>query len=232
MTVRYRPEHKAETRQKIVKDAAERIRAEGLQGAAVGAVMRDTGLTHGGFYKHFENKDELLAESLREAFREVAEALVRAAEHSPPGEAWKAVVRAYLTPEHCEHPERGCPLAALGPELARADKAMRSKIVEELANYKGRMLPLMPGRRAAEKERAFFAIFSAIVAPASAGMTPSRASTLASALSTSSILDRYCRPEKISVISASSNSEPNTWTSFYGLKNTVSPSPCRRISIR
>ena len=161
--MRYRPEHKAETRQKIVEDASQRIRAEGLHGAAVGAVMRDTGLTHGGFYKHFGNKDELLAESLREAFREVAEALVRAAEQPPPGEAWKAVVRAYLTPEHCEHPEHGCPLAALAPELARANKAMKSKIVEELANYKGRMLPLMPGRRTADKERAFFAIFSAII---------------------------------------------------------------------
>ncbi len=163
IVVRYRPEHKVEIRQKIVKDAAERVRAEGLHGASVGAVMRDTGLTHGGFYKHFENKDDLLMESLREAFREVTEALVRAAEQSPPGEAWKAVVRAYLTPEHCDHPEHGCPLAALAPELARVDKTMKSKIVEELANYKSRMLPLMPGRRTADKERAFFAIFSAIV---------------------------------------------------------------------
>src|SRR5512146_795895 len=73
IVVRYRPEHKAEIRQKVVKDAAGRVRAEGLQGAAVAAVMRDTGLTHGGFYKHFENKDDLLVESLREAFREVVQ---------------------------------------------------------------------------------------------------------------------------------------------------------------
>ena len=52
--MRYRPEHKAEVHQKIVKDASRRVRAEGLNGAAVAAVMRDTGLTHGGFYKHFE----------------------------------------------------------------------------------------------------------------------------------------------------------------------------------
>jgi TetR/AcrR family transcriptional repressor of nem operon len=67
--MRYRPEHKLETHQKIVKDASRRVRAEGLNGAAVAAVMKDAGLTHGGFYKHFGSKDDLLLESLREGFR-------------------------------------------------------------------------------------------------------------------------------------------------------------------
>ncbi|MGH9500675.1 MAG: TetR/AcrR family transcriptional regulator [Terriglobales bacterium] len=161
--MRYRPGHKAETHQKIVQDAARRVRAEGLDGAAVAAVMRDTGLTHGGFYKHFGSKDDLLVESFREAFREMADTLVQAAEQAPPGEAWKAIVKAYLRAEHCEHPERGCPLAALAPELARVNKRMKPQIVAELANYKRRMLPFMPGRRSAEKEGAFFAIFSTII---------------------------------------------------------------------
>ena len=76
--MRYGPEHKAEVHRKIVKDASRRVRTEGLNGAAVAAVMRDTGLTHGGFYKHFENKDELLLESLSEAFRDIGDTLVRA----------------------------------------------------------------------------------------------------------------------------------------------------------
>jgi TetR/AcrR family transcriptional repressor of nem operon len=80
----YRPEQKAEIHRKIVKDASHRVRAEGLGGAAVAAVMRDTGLTHGGFYKHFESKDELLMESLQEAFREFGDTLVGAAEESHP----------------------------------------------------------------------------------------------------------------------------------------------------
>jgi len=161
--MRYRPEHKVEIHQKIVKDASQRVRAEGLNGTAVAAVMRDTGLTHGGFYKHFGSKGDLLVESLSEAFREIAETLVRAAELSPPGEAWKAIVKVYLSPEHCVHPESGCPLAALAPELARVDKGMKRQIVAELANYKSRMLPFMPGRRSADKERAFFAIFSTMI---------------------------------------------------------------------
>ena len=95
--MRYRPEHKVEVHQKIVRDASRRVRAEGLNGAGVAAVMRDTGLTHGGFYKHFGSKDELLLESLREAFREIADTLAQAAEESQPGAAWKAIVKAYLS---------------------------------------------------------------------------------------------------------------------------------------
>jgi TetR/AcrR family transcriptional repressor of nem operon len=183
--MRYRPEHKGEIHQKIVKDASRRVRAEGITGAAVSTVMRDAGLTHGGFYKHFGSKDELLTESLSEAFREVADRLVDGAKHSQPGPAWEAIVKAYLSPEHCDHAERGCPLAALAPELARADRAMKAPILGELIKYKNRMLPLMPGRRAADKERAFFAIFSTMIgAIAIARLLPdqaARARVLASA---------------------------------------------------
>jgi TetR/AcrR family transcriptional regulator, transcriptional repressor for nem operon len=174
--MRYRPEHKAEIHQKIVKDASRRVRAEGLTGAAVSTVMRDTGLTHGGFYKHFGSKDDLLLESLREGFREIEDILVHSAEQSPPGEAWKAIIKTYLSLELCEHPERGCPLSALSSELARADKRMKPQIVAELVNYKGRMLPFMPGQRTADKERAFFVIFSTMVGAVEiARMLPDRA---------------------------------------------------------
>jgi len=161
--MRYQLGHKAAIHRKIVKDASRRVRAEGLNGAAVATVMRDTGLTHGGFYKHFGSKDELLLESLREAFREIEDVLVHAAEQSAPGEEWKAIVKTYLRAEMCEHPECGCPVAALAPELARADKKIKPQIVAELVNYKNRMAPFMPGRRKADKERAFFAIFSTMI---------------------------------------------------------------------
>ena len=161
--MRYRPEHKVETHQKIVKDASRRVRTEGITGAAVSAVMRDAGLTHGGFYKHFGSKDELLMESLSEAFRETADRLAQIAEQSQPETAWKAIVKTYLSPELCDHAEYGCPLTALAPELARSDKAMKAWIFEELKKYKSRMLPFMPGQRLADKERAFFSIFSTMI---------------------------------------------------------------------
>ncbi|HZQ67346.1 MAG TPA: TetR/AcrR family transcriptional regulator [Terriglobales bacterium] len=161
--MRYQPGHKAEVHQKIVKDASRRVRSNGLNGAAVATVMADTGLTHGGFYKHFGSKDDLLVESLREGFREIVDRLIQAAEQSSPGEGWKAIVRTYLRPEHCEHPDHGCPLATLGPELARVGKRIKPQIVAELVSYKSRMVPFMPGRRIADKERAFFAIFSTMI---------------------------------------------------------------------
>src|SRR5579875_1052516 len=153
--MRYRPEHKAEVRQKIVKDASQRVRAEGMNVAAVAAVMRDSGLTHGGFYKQFGSKDELLIESLREGFRDITETLSLAAEQSRWEAGWKAIVKSYLSLEYCDRVEHGCPLPALAPELARVDDVMRRQIFADLANYKDRMLPFMPGRRKADKERAF-----------------------------------------------------------------------------
>ena len=116
--MRYRPEHKLEIHQKIVKDASRRVRAEGLGGAAVSTVMKDAGLTHGGFYKHFGSKDDLLVESLREGFREIEDTLAHAAEQSPSGEAWEVIVKTYLSLDLCEYPERGCPLASLARTVA------------------------------------------------------------------------------------------------------------------
>jgi len=175
--VRYAPEHKAEVHRKIVSDASRRLRGEGLGGAPVAEVMRETGLTHGGFYRHFKSKDELLLESLRAAFRDFAGKLAGVAGESHSEAPWKAIVKAYLSLEHGDHAELGCPLAALAPELARLGEAMRSQVFAELVNYKDRMVPLMPGRRTADKERAFFAIFSTMVGAIEiARLLPERAS--------------------------------------------------------
>src|ERR1700691_5428010 len=103
--MRYRPEHKVEIHQKIVKDASRRVRAEGISGAAVSAVMRDAGLTHGGFYRHFGSKDDLLMESLSEAFQEIADRLALTGEQSQPETAWKAIVKSYLSLEFCDYVE-------------------------------------------------------------------------------------------------------------------------------
>src|SRR5205823_3577067 len=71
--MRYDPQHKSQTRDRIVRNAARKLRAEGLSGPGVASVMKASGLTVGGFYKHFRSKDELLAESIAEAFSESSE---------------------------------------------------------------------------------------------------------------------------------------------------------------
>ena len=177
--MRYPPGHKTEVHRKIVNDAARRVRAEGLNGAAVAAVMRDTGLTHGGFYKHFESKDDLLIESIQESFRDITEKLLHAAEQSRSGDPWKAIVECYLSLEYCEHAERGCPLTAMAPDMARGDKKMRAEIFAEMVKYRDRMLPFMPGERTADKERAFFVIFSTMIGAVQiARVLPERAAKL------------------------------------------------------
>lgn len=162
-TMRYPAAHKAETHEQLVKDASRRIRIAGIKGTAISAMMQDAGLTHGGFYKHFGSKDELLMESLSQAFQEISDRLSETAEKSPPQTAWKAIVKTYLSLESCDHVEYGCPLPTLAPELARADNAMKARIFEEVKKYRSRMLPFMPGERTAEKEQAFFSIFSTMV---------------------------------------------------------------------
>src|SRR5213079_1014094 len=116
--MRHEPEHKTRTRHRIVRNAARKFRAEGLNGPGVASVMKASGLTVGGFYKHFHSKDELFAEAVGEAFLD-SEKVYSSLKNAPHEVKWKEVVRLYLSPEHCDHPDTGCPVAALAPEIAR-----------------------------------------------------------------------------------------------------------------
>jgi TetR/AcrR family transcriptional repressor of nem operon len=158
--MRYRSDHKEKTHKAIVRDASRRFRAEGASGPGVASLMRDAGLTHGGFYKHFRSKNDLLAEATGEAFREMSARLLRVAAQAPEGEAWKAIVKAYLSADHCSRPEVGCPVAALGPEVARSDRSLKKRIGAAMREYKDALAPFMPGSNAADRERAFLVIFS------------------------------------------------------------------------
>src|SRR5438445_3184838 len=92
----YEPKHKKRTRDRIVRNAARRVRAQGLNGPGVASVMKASGLTVGGFYKHFRNKDELLADAVAQGFSEFTDKVYSSIEKVPPGDRWKAVVRWYL----------------------------------------------------------------------------------------------------------------------------------------
>lgn len=161
--MRYEPGHKATTHRRIVKNAARRLRAEGLSGPGVAKLMKASGLTVGGFYKHFRSKDELLVEAIEQGFLEHGEKSLAALENVPSSERWKAIVRHYLSPEHCEHPEFGCPIAALAPEIARAGPAVRKRIASLMKARRERVMQFMPGETATERERSFNIIFPAMV---------------------------------------------------------------------
>jgi len=156
--MRYKPEHKKETRDRIVRNAARKFRAEGLSGPGVAGVMKVSGLTVGGFYKHFRNKDELLAEAIAQGFVESSENIRSSLKQVPSEDRWKEFVRLYLSTGHCDRPETGCPVAALGPEIARSRLTVRKRIARLMKEW----VEFMPGVSATERERNFFVIFSAM----------------------------------------------------------------------
>src|SRR5262245_37675321 len=113
-------DHKSRTRRRIVQAAAAAFRAGGTSRVRVEDIMARAGLTHGGFYAHFTSKDHLLRESLDYASGQTLEMLSKPLARTSATDRFRAVVDAYLSRAHVAHPELGCPLASLGPEIARA----------------------------------------------------------------------------------------------------------------
>jgi TetR/AcrR family transcriptional repressor of nem operon len=161
--MRYKPEHKQETHRRIVESASRQFRAEGVSGPGVVEVMNASGLTQGGFYKHFRDRDDLLVEALAASFESVGARLVEMAAGAPAGEGWKLIVKRYLSLEHCQHPENGCPMAALAPDIARSAPAIRRRISSSIKEYRQRLTQVMPGKTAKEKNRNFVLMFSCMM---------------------------------------------------------------------
>jgi TetR/AcrR family transcriptional repressor of nem operon len=80
----------------------------------------------------------------------------------PREDRWKEIVRRYLSPEHCDHPDSGCPVAALAPEIARTKLGVRKRVSALIKERTERWVEFMPGASPAERERNFFVIFSAM----------------------------------------------------------------------
>lgn len=117
----------AETRQRIIDVAAQEFRRKGIGGAGLVDLMAAAGLTAGGFYRHFVSKDGLVAEAIDAACGGTASALTTSAQidGTDPDEQLARLLAHYLSPGHRDKIEAGCPLAALGSELARGDGAIR-----------------------------------------------------------------------------------------------------------
>jgi TetR/AcrR family transcriptional regulator, transcriptional repressor for nem operon len=114
--VRYRTERKQVTRQRIIKTAGRRLKRDGIDGSGVATLMKDAGLTNGAFYAHFESKEDLVATAVADQLREQRERLTAV---TPDHAGIEQIVRTYLSPEHRDNPEDGCPSAALLDEITR-----------------------------------------------------------------------------------------------------------------
>ena len=150
---------KAETHEKIVQRAAEIFRAHGSS-VGIGDVMKELGLTHGGFYRHFASKDELLIAAVAQGFLEMADRLERVAAKAAPGKELAAIISAYLSPEHLRHPESWCVLATLAPELGRLPAGVRKRLDHAMQQYMQRLSRFTPGANDAERSQSFLILFS------------------------------------------------------------------------
>ena len=158
--MRYPAAHKAQTRERIVKAAARRFRGRGHDGAAIGDLMHDLRLTHGGFYRHFGSKDALFVEAFRYALQERSQRIAAAVVHAAPGTELKTIIDAYLDEAHCDDVASGCPVAALASELARRPHGMRSALQSVLKDHIRRIATYMPGDNVEEREAKARVLFS------------------------------------------------------------------------
>jgi TetR/AcrR family transcriptional repressor of nem operon len=117
--MRYPDGHKESVRARIVEKASRALRRGGLGQVSVPALMKEAGLTHGGFYNHFEGKDELVAEAVRFAAKETGE------REFGDARTLEQMLAGYLSEEHVAHPEGGCVVAALGTEAAHQAPSVR-----------------------------------------------------------------------------------------------------------
>jgi TetR/AcrR family transcriptional repressor of nem operon len=158
--MRYPADHKQATRTRIVRAAARRFRSRGSEGAAISDLMRDLRLTHGGFYRHFDSKEDLFAEAFAVGLEQLSERLVRAAEAAPRGGELRALIDAYLSPEHCDDAANGCPVAALMSEVARRPGATRGAFQQAMRAHIARMARYVPGLTDEERQRKAVMLFS------------------------------------------------------------------------
>jgi len=107
------------THERIVSVAARAIRRSGYDGTGVADIMKEAGLTHGAFYSHFTSREAMLAEAAKRACAESAATAAEVVAAVPQGKALASMLGAYLSREHVEHADTGCPLAALGSETSR-----------------------------------------------------------------------------------------------------------------
>jgi AcrR family transcriptional regulator len=113
------------THERIVEVASRAIRRSGYGGTGVADIMKEAGLTHGGFYAHFASREAMLAEAADRAGADGVGAVARVAAAAPPKKARQALLSAYLSKEHVEGVETGCAVAALGSEMPRQAPEVR-----------------------------------------------------------------------------------------------------------
>jgi TetR/AcrR family transcriptional regulator, transcriptional repressor for nem operon len=157
----YSQANKAESHDRIVQLAATRFRENGLNGIGVADLMRDAGLTHGGFYRHFASRDELVAEAVERALQEGARAVDAVASTSK--SHLTAVVNAYLSPAHCDQVGTSCAVTTLASDVARGNDRARAAYTRQVVRYLELFTKLIPGVGQRSRRKRAIAALSTLV---------------------------------------------------------------------
>ena len=144
------------THERIVSTAARAIRRAGFDGVGVADLMKEAGLTHGGFYAHFESRNALLAEALEQAGRDGAESLAKgiAIRQARGASPFRALVESYLSERHLGSTEAGCPVAALASEMPRQTPEVRQAAAERVRRLVRTVQQALPDRVDADTAKA------------------------------------------------------------------------------
>lgn len=159
-------EEKERSRERIVASASKLLRAAGAEGASVANVMQDAGLTHGGFYRHFATKDDMVDAALGHAFDQFIAPLRDGVAAGTGAEALAAFRRLYLSDGHVAHPGSGCPAAAVGPDIARGAPSAKKAFgdgVSRITTILSSAFPGPPERRRKRAMREFAMMLGAVV---------------------------------------------------------------------
>jgi TetR/AcrR family transcriptional regulator, transcriptional repressor for nem operon len=158
--MRYSKEHKQETHARIVRKASVRLREKGAHGIGVADLMKEAGLTHGGFYAHFDSREALLIEAFAYAMDRSMEYWRKTTAETSPEKRLATIVDSYLTAVHRDDPGRGCAVPTLGAEIARESpktrKAFAAKL-EQMIDMIAEQLPDLPPRAARKQAAATLA---------------------------------------------------------------------------
>lgn len=153
---------KAESHERILDAAAASIRSAGLAGINVTELMRAAGLTHGGFYRHFGSREDMVGKALERAF---IDGRARASAARPEGAvaSLRGFVRGYLSKSHRDTPERGCAIAALAGDVARADTSAKAVLADHLKASVDAIAPTLDEPDPARAQRQALAVMATLV---------------------------------------------------------------------
>ena len=195
--MRYPPAHKEMTRRRILDAASQAFREKGVAATGVDAVMQRAGLTHGGFYAHFRDKSELVAEACGAAFTAAVPNLARIAAGRTPGARARLLIDSYLSTHHRDNPGSGCLVVAVGADMVRLTGGARAGYSAGFSSHLDRLCAALRLRPDAEENReAVTLLMSSLVGAllfARAVAEPAASDAMLAAMRRR-LRDHYCRP--------------------------------------